>query len=86
MVLIILIILIVLLVGAVPRWPYSRGWGYWPSGVWHDSFDYPHPLFAGLCLRPVESVVGSLLVVWRAPGFTWGWRVIDNCKSCRGNG
>ena len=30
--LIILIILIVLLLGAVPRWPYSRSWGYWPSG------------------------------------------------------
>lgn len=30
--LIILIILVLLLVGAAPRWPYSRGWGYWPSG------------------------------------------------------
>ena len=30
--LIILIILILLLVGAVPSWPYSRNWGYWPSG------------------------------------------------------
>jgi hypothetical protein len=30
--LIILIILVLLLVGAVPRWPYSREWGYWPSG------------------------------------------------------
>jgi hypothetical protein len=31
--LIIVIILIVLLVGAVPRWGYSRGWGYGPSGL-----------------------------------------------------
>lgn len=31
--LIILIILILLLIGAVPRWGYSRGWGYGPSGV-----------------------------------------------------
>lgn len=31
--LIILIILILLLVGAVPRWGYSRGWGYGPSGI-----------------------------------------------------
>lgn len=31
--LIILIILILLLVGAVPRWGYSRGWGYGPSGL-----------------------------------------------------
>lgn len=30
--LIIFIIVIVLLVGALPSWPYSRGWGYYPSG------------------------------------------------------
>ncbi|KGD86905.1 membrane protein [Achromobacter sp. RTa] len=30
---ILLIILILLLVGAVPAWPYSRGWGYYPSGI-----------------------------------------------------
>ena len=30
--LILLIILILLLVGSVPSWPYSRGWGYGPSG------------------------------------------------------
>jgi hypothetical protein len=29
---ILLIILIVLLIGAVPSWPHSRGWGYYPSG------------------------------------------------------
>jgi hypothetical protein len=28
-----LIILILILVGSVPAWPYSRGWGYGPSGV-----------------------------------------------------
>ncbi|HMN46519.1 MAG TPA: DUF3309 family protein [Povalibacter sp.] len=28
-----LIILILLLIGAVPAWPYSRGWGYGPSGL-----------------------------------------------------
>jgi len=28
----IIIILIVLLVGASPRWPHSRNWGYFPSG------------------------------------------------------
>ena len=27
-----LIILIVMLIGAVPTWPHSRGWGYMPSG------------------------------------------------------
>jgi len=30
---IVLIILILLLVGALPAWPYSTGWGYWPSGL-----------------------------------------------------
>lgn len=30
---ILLIILILLLVGAVPAWPHSRGWGYFPSGI-----------------------------------------------------
>lgn len=30
--LILLIILLVLLLGSVPAWPYSRGWGYYPSG------------------------------------------------------
>jgi hypothetical protein len=29
---ILLIILVLLLVGALPSWPYSRGWGYYPSG------------------------------------------------------
>ncbi len=27
-----LIILVLLLVGAFPAWPYSRSWGYYPSG------------------------------------------------------
>ncbi len=30
---ILLIILILLLVGALPAWPYSRGWGYAPGGI-----------------------------------------------------
>lgn len=29
---ILLIILVLLLVGALPTWPYSGGWGYYPSG------------------------------------------------------
>ena len=29
---ILLIIVVLLLVGALPAWPYSSGWGYWPSG------------------------------------------------------
>jgi len=27
-----LVVLVVMLVGALPRWPYSREWGYYPSG------------------------------------------------------
>jgi hypothetical protein len=29
---VLLIILILLLLGALPTWPYSGGWGYYPSG------------------------------------------------------
>ncbi|MGA3116184.1 MAG: DUF3309 family protein [Syntrophobacteraceae bacterium] len=29
---ILLIILVLVLVGSVPAWPHSRGWGYYPSG------------------------------------------------------
>jgi Protein of unknown function (DUF3309) len=28
----ILLIVIILLLGVLPTWPYSRGWGYYPSG------------------------------------------------------
>jgi hypothetical protein len=30
---VLIIILILILLGAFPSWPYSRGWGYGPSGV-----------------------------------------------------
>lgn len=30
--LILVIVLVLLLVGAAPSWPYSRNWGYYPSG------------------------------------------------------
>jgi hypothetical protein len=30
---VLLIVLILLLIGAIPTWPHSRGWGYAPSGV-----------------------------------------------------
>ena len=29
---ILIIILVLLLIGALPVWPYSSGWGYYPSG------------------------------------------------------
>jgi hypothetical protein len=30
---ILLIVLVLMLVGVIPTWPHSRGWGYAPSGV-----------------------------------------------------
>lgn len=30
---ILLVILILILIGALPTWSYSRGWGYGPSGI-----------------------------------------------------
>lgn len=30
---ILLIVLILLIFGLLPTWPYSRGWGYYPSGI-----------------------------------------------------
>lgn len=32
MVTILIVILVLALIGALPTWPYSRGWGYYPSG------------------------------------------------------
>jgi hypothetical protein len=29
---VLLVILVLLLIGALPTWPYSRSWGYYPSG------------------------------------------------------
>ena len=31
--LILLLILLLLVIGALPAWPYSTGWGYYPSGL-----------------------------------------------------
>jgi hypothetical protein len=31
--LILLVLLIVLVLGALPSWPYSRGWGFFPAGT-----------------------------------------------------
>ena len=32
MITILVILLVLALIGALPTWPYSRGWGYYPSG------------------------------------------------------
>lgn len=28
-----LVVLIIILIAVIPSWPYSRGWGYYPSGL-----------------------------------------------------
>jgi hypothetical protein len=33
MITVLLVLLVLLLIGAVPAWPYSRSWGYAPSGA-----------------------------------------------------
>lgn len=30
---ILIVVLVLVLIGAIPSWPYSRGWGYGPSGI-----------------------------------------------------
>ena len=30
---ILLVLLILMLIGALPTWPHSRSWGYWPGGL-----------------------------------------------------
>ena len=30
---VLLVVLILFLLGGLPAWPYSRGWGYYPSGI-----------------------------------------------------
>jgi hypothetical protein len=29
---VLLVVLVLMLIGAIPRWPHSRNWGYYPSG------------------------------------------------------
>jgi hypothetical protein len=29
---VVIVVLVLMLIGAFPRWPYSRDWGYYPSG------------------------------------------------------
>ncbi len=29
---VVIVLLVLMLLGAIPAWPYSRGWGYYPSG------------------------------------------------------
>lgn len=33
MIILLFVVLVILLLGALPSWPYSRAWGYYPSGT-----------------------------------------------------
>lgn len=35
-----IIILILALLGAIPVWPHSRSWGYWPERGWFGGFAF----------------------------------------------
>ena len=53
---ILLIILILALIGAIPTWPYSRGWGYWPGGlIGLVLIIILHSLIAGKNIKPINS-------------------------------
>ena len=49
--LILLIILVLVVIGALPHWPYSNRWGYYPSGGAGLLFDYP----IDLTKRPLDN-------------------------------
>lgn len=56
--LILFILLILLLLGSVPAWPYSRGWGYGPSGL----------LGLLLIVLVILMLTGTMTPWWGAPG------------------
>ena len=58
--LILLIVLVLLLVGALPSWPYSRSWGYAPSGLL--------TLVAGPEQRAAIQEVGGLMSLLEGHG------------------
>ena len=57
---ILLILLILLLVGALPTWPYSSGWGYYPTGGLGLTLRYyPSP-----CLNGKNLKLGGLVSIF----------------------
>ena len=55
---VLIIILILILLGAVPSWPYSRGWGYGPSGVVGLILVIPLAAFLGLDQHILNTIQG----------------------------
>ncbi len=53
---IVIILLVLLLVGAIPAWPHSRGWGYGPSGLLGV-------ILVVLLILWLTGVIGSRVVV-----------------------
>src|ERR1017187_1283261 len=67
---ILLVLLILMLLGALPAWPYSRSWGYYPSGgLGLVGVRSLVPLLAGRLWRPVRS--GVLLITARCDRNKW---------------
>ena len=50
---ILIVILELIPVDALPNWPQSKSWGYYPSGGWIGSFDFVHPAADGADLKIV---------------------------------
>src|SRR5256714_14130701 len=77
----ILVILVLLLIGALPTWPYSAQWGYYPSGglgtvlvivliLWLLGVVLFGSDAVGLCVHRIRHPAG-LWAVLRASGETW---------------
>lgn len=57
---ILLIILILILIGALPTWPYSSGWSYYPSGgAGPDHRDHPAADGTYLTSRRRQAVIST---------------------------
>ena len=57
---ILIIILILLLIGALPSWPYSTGWGYYPGGGLGLILDHRHCL--GLSRKNIAGHVPAAVI------------------------
>jgi hypothetical protein len=58
---ILLILLVLLLIGALPTWPYSTGWGYYPSGGL--GLILPIPIILAVMGRIWDSASNSMRIL-----------------------